>query len=278
MAIGGIQLYNEEGKTINPISEANAIDCTASGKQSTVHQDIADLYTQIAGLKGDDDTISNIIIEVMYKPSISRLEVDVIDPDGWGNYFTPPSQDFPYTWKRTKLSYTGADEKDANITYEIVAAADTTQTIYRTVSDNTQPIISYVVNEQTGREDPHKYDTVLPEFWSLSPVGISAQAPNAFMSSRTRQANGDWTTFSPPIQYGRWAYDSSVVFKFQRTDTNQKPSVDKALINPGEDWKDAITEAKKGYIWMITATAVGNQLQTYNNIVWNGPTLISYTL
>ena len=91
MAIGGTQLYNKDKQTINPISEANAIDCTASGKQSTVHQDIADLYKQISDLTGDDEAVSNIIIEVRYKRSKSKARKDVEDPDGWGMEFINPT-------------------------------------------------------------------------------------------------------------------------------------------------------------------------------------------
>lgn len=276
MAIGGTQLYNKDKQTINPISEANAIDCTASGKQSTVHQDIADLYKQISDLTGDDEAVSNIIIEVRYKRSKSKARKDVEDPDGWGMEFINPTSDYPYTWKRTRITYKGSD--NSNTTYEIVASAnaEVVETIYRAVSDNSQPQISYT-DATTGKEDLHKYDNNIPEFWSLEPVSVSASAPNVFMAQRVKK-DGEWGKYSIPAQYGRWAYDSNVVFRYQVTSNNQIPAVEKAEENPGELWLKTNTDTFKGFLWVINATEVNGQLQEYNNVVWNGPNLISIVL
>ena len=276
MAIGGTQLYNKDKQTINPISEANAIDCTASGKQSTVHQDIADLYKQIADLTGDDEAASNIIIDIRYKCSKSKSRKDVEDVSGWGIEFMSPTSDLPYTWKRTKISYKGSDA--ANIIYEIVASADAeiAQTIYRAVSDNSQPVISYI-NPNTGKEDPHLYDNSIPQYWSEEPVSVSAAAPNVFMSQRIKK-DGEWSKFSIPAQYGRWAYDSNVVFRYQITNTDTVPALDKSSEEPGEKWVTRNTENFVGFMWMINATEINGQLQSYNDIVWNGPNLISIVL
>lgn len=276
MAIGGTQLYDKSRKTINPISEANAIDCSASGKQSTVHQDIADLYKQIADLTGDDEAASNIIIEVHYKRSKSSQKKDIQDASGWGIEFINPDSDYPYTWKRTKITYKGSDA--ANVIYEIVASANAeiTQTIYRAVSDNSQPVISYI-NPDTGKEDPHKYDNSLPQYWSEEPVSVSAAAPNVFMSQRVKK-DGEWGKFSVPAQYGRWAYDSNIVFRYQITDTDEIPALNKSDEEPGELWVSRNTEAFVGFMWMINATEVNGQLQSYNDVIWNGPNLISVVL
>jgi hypothetical protein len=94
--------------------------------------------------------------------------------------FINPTSDYPYTWKRTRITYKGSDS--SNTTYEIVASAnaEVVETIYRAVSDNSQPQISYI--DETGKENLHKYDGSIPEFWSLEPVSVSASAPNVFMS------------------------------------------------------------------------------------------------
>lgn len=273
-----VQLYDKDRKPINPKSEAKSIDCEASGTKSTVHQDIVDLYKQISALQKDDEAASNIIIEVRYKLSKSKIKANVVDPDGWGMEFTNPDEDYPYVWKRTRITYKGSED-GGNTTYEIVASANAeiTETIYRAVADNSQPIISYI-DEVTGKDDPHKYDNSIPENWSPIPVSISAQAPNAFMAIRTKK-DGVWGRYSEiPIQYGRWAFDSNVVFRYQHTDTSDVPELAAAAENPGDAWKKTHTEAKKGYVWMINATEVNGQLQTYDNIVWNGPNLISFTV
>ena len=265
------QLYNKRKEKIYPATEAKYVNCDASGKTSTVHSDIAELYKQIADLTGDDEAANNIIITISYKRSQSSNKADIIEDSGWSTVFISPSSDYPYIWKRTIITYKGAEA--GNTTYEIVASANAeiTQTIYRAVSDNSQPVISY---EENGKDNPSKYDTSLPEFWSLEPVSVSASAPNVFMSVRTKK-NGKWGKFSIPAQYGRWAYDSNVVFRYKVTGDTIVPEVNKNLENPGEGWEASNTEVFKGCLWVITATEVNGQLQSYNDVIWNGPNLMS---
>lgn len=275
MAIGGTQLYNKAKQTINPISEANAIDCQATGKPSTVHQDIADLYKQIAELTKDSEAVNNILIDISYKRSKSKDKADIVEDTGWSTVFISPTSDYPYIWKRTIITYKGAEVGQGSTVYEIVASADAevTQTIYRAVSDSTQPVISYI-DETTGKEDPTKYDNTLPQYWSEIPASVSAATPNVFMSTR-KKVNGKWEMFSVPAQYGRWAFDSNVVFKYQVTGTNTVPDLEINSENPGDKWVNENTGMFTGFLWMISATAINGQLQSYNDAIWNGPNLIS---
>lgn len=272
----GTQLYNKSKEKINPISDASVITCTGSGKSSNVHADIADLYEQISKLTGDEEAANNIIITVHYKASKSKIQSDIIADTQWSTSFMTPTSDYPYTWKRTVISYKGDD--NAKKVYEIVASMDSeiTETIYRAVSDNSQPIISYI-NPITKEEDLHLYDNNIPEFWSKTPVSVSASAPNVFMSTR-RKIDGVWEKYSTPAQYGRWAYDSNVVFRYQVTDTSEIPDLAQEKENPGSAWVNSITKQFKGFLWMINATAVNGQLQEYNDIIWNGPNLMSIVL
>lgn len=272
----GTQLYNKSKEKIYPITDATVVDCSASGKASKVHDDIADLYAQISKLTGDEEAANNIIITVHYKRSTSKIQSDITPDTGWSTSFISPTSDYPYTWKRTVISYKG--DSNAKTIYEIVASANAeiTQTIYRAVSDNSQPIISYI-NPTTGKEDEHLYDTSIPQYWSEEPVSVSASAPNVFMSTRTKK-DGKWGKFSVPAQYGRWAYDSNIVFKYQVTNTNDIPELDKAGENPGDLWVDSNNEMFTGFLWMINATAVNGQLQEYNDVIWNGPNLMSIVL
>lgn len=276
MAVKGTQLYNKPKEKIYPISDATVVTCDASGNSSTVHKDIAELYNKISEITGDQEAASNIIVNIHYKRSKYKTKADIIEDIGWTTTFMNPSSDYPYIWKRTEITYKGATT--GNITYEIVASANAeiTQTIYRAVSDNSQPVISYI-DPVTGKEDDHLYDLVLPQYWSEVPVSVSAATPNAFMSSR-RKVDGVWERFSTPAQYGKWAFDSNVVFKYQVTNTNEVPEVNAADENPGELWKDSNTSMFTGFLWMINATAVNGQLQSYNDVIWNGPNLMSIVL
>lgn len=276
MAVKGTQLYNKAKEKIYPLSDASVINCDAATTGSTVHKDIADLYEQISKLTGDEEAANNIIITVHYKRSKSKIQSDITPDTGWSTSFINPTSDYPYTWKRTVISYKGDD--NAKTIYEIVASANAeiTQTIYRAVSDNSQPVISYI-NPTTKEEDLHLYDSKLPEYWSETPVSVSASAPNVFMSSR-RKIDGEWEKFSTPAQYGRWAYDSNVVFRYQVTSTNEIPDLAWGDENPGDLWLESNTKAFTGFLWMINATAVNGQLQAYNDVVWNGPNLMSAVL
>lgn len=276
MAVKGTQLYNKPKEKIYPITDATVVDCDASGKSSTVHEDIAELYSKISEITGDQEAASNIIINIAYKRSKSNYKGDITADTGWGTSFINPTSDYPYTWKRTEITYKGATA--GNITYEIVASANAeiTETIYIALPNGREPII-YPENDK-GEIDYTIYDDgSIPDLWSRIPQPISASAPNAFLSSRTKK-DGKWGEFSPPAQYGRWAYDSNIVIKYQVTGTSEMPSLEAGEIEPGENWVDSNTKIFKGFLWMITATAVNGQLQKYDNIIWSGPNLMSAIL
>lgn len=276
MAVAGEQLYNKSKQKIYPNTDANVVTSDASGANSTVYKDLVELYAQISKLTGDEEAANNIIIAVHYKRSSSKLKEDITPDTGWSTSFINPTSDYPYTWKRTTISYKG--DSNAKTVYEIVASANAeiTQTIYRAVSDNSQPIISYI-NPNTGKEDEHLYDNSIPQYWSEEPVSVSASAPNVFMSTRTKK-DGKWGKFSTPAQYGRWAYNSDVVFKYQITSTNEIPKLSKSEEDPGDLWVDFNNKMFTGFLWMINATAVNGQLQEYNNVIWKGPNLMSIVL
>lgn len=276
MAVKGTQLYNKSKEKIFPITDASVVDCGASGKSSTVHEDIAELYSKISEITGDQEAASNIIINIAYKRSRSNYRGDIIDDSGWGVSFINPTSDYPYTWKRTEITYRGATT--SNTTYEIVASANAeiTESIYIALPNGQEPII--YPEDDYGNINYTLYDDgSIPNLWSRVPQSISASAPNAFISTRVKK-DGKWGQFSPPAQYGRWAYDSNIVIKYQVTSTSEVPTLNAEEVLPGENWVDSNTKLFKGFLWMITATAVNGQLQKYNNVIWNGPNLMSAIL
>lgn len=279
MAIqGGTQLFsNKNGTKINPITDAKAVTCGIGNTGSSVYEDVQDLYKQISDLTGDDEAVNNIKIEVHYRASQSKDVGDVLDDqeDKWVTFFTSPNSTNPYTWKRTSISYKGGEPK---LTYEIVASmdAEVTQTIYRAVSAGETADIDYK-NPETGRIDYTMYNNgSIPEKWSTTPVGITAAAPDAYMSNRTKK-DGKWGMFSTPVQYGRWAYDSKIEMRYQVTSNSTPPAIYKED-KPNEltdDWKITNNTIFTGFLWMISAMSVGNELQSYDGVIWHGPNLLS---
>lgn len=272
MAVYGTQLYNKPKEKIYPISDATVVTCGLSATNSSTYEDVKYLFERVAELTGEGEAVSGIEISIAYKRSKSKIQADIEPEDGWGETFLNPNSALPYTWKRTIIKY---KEAVTNTTYEIVASANNeiTQTIYIAVSDNTQPTISYI-DPNTGKENPHLYDLVLPEFWSEQPASLSAATPNVFISTRKR-IDGEWGKFSNPAQYGRWAFDSAITIRYQVTKSTEIPPVARNLENPGKEWVKENTSAFTGYLWMITATEVSGQLQTYNEVIWSNPSLIS---
>ena len=276
MAVKSTQLYDKSKQKIYPLSDASAINCDAATKGSTVHKDIADLYEQISKITGDQEAANNIIITIHYKASKSKIQSDIVADTQWSPSYMSPTPDFPYTWKRTVISYKGDD--NSKRIYEIVASMDAeiTQTIYRAVSAGETADIDYF-NPVTGKNDPDKYnDGSIPDKWSTVPVGITAAAPNAYMATRTKK-EGKWESFSTPVQFGRWAYDSKLELRYQVTHTSTAPEINEQgrLADPGEQWKTTNSEIFTGFLWMISAMSVGNELQSYDGIIWNGPNLLS---
>ena len=271
-SVYGTQLYNYDKEKIYPVSDANVVTCGLSRENSSTYDDVEYLFKKVAELSGEGEAVTGITISIAYKRSKHKIQSYIEGDDGWGETFINPNSEFPYLWKRTIISYKKAI---TNVTYEIVASANNeiVQTIYLAVSDNSKPEISYI-NPDTGEEDLHKYDNVLPEFWTETPAVVSSATPNVFMSTRKR-IDGEWTKFSTPAQYGRWAYDSTIVMKYFSQTSSDIPSVVKTDEDPGSHWRDSNTQEFTGFLWMITATAVDGKLQAYKNIIWSDPVLLS---
>ena len=270
MAVTGTQLYNKDKKNIYPKSDATVISSDALGAASTVYQDIVTLYGLIQKLAGDDEAVSAIKFQIHYKLGKTTYESDIRGQEGWNSSYIAPTLDFPYTWKRTIIQTVS----ESVVNYEIVATGELTQTIYRNTSPGEAAIITYD-KDQYGNEILNQYDQILPDGWSYTQKSISESAPNAYLSTRERQEDGSWGRFGTPIQYGRWAFDSTIVMRFQVTESKDAPSVNAENKEPGEAWKLDNNEEFTGYLWMINATEVAGVLQAYNNIIWRGPILLS---
>lgn len=282
-AATGTQLWDKNKNKIYPIGEARGISSTANNLSGnyTVHDNLVDIYEQLMQLTGDKEAVDNIEFEIRYKRSKSKQLDNVKADTGWNPDFINPTSDYPYTWKRTKITYKSGDPK---IVYEIVASnnAELTQTIYIALPDVTYPTIVYPT--KAGKEDLTAFDTELPKVgevsWSEVPMPITASQPNAYMATR-KKVDGAWQKFSTPALYGKWAFDSILEIRYQVTPLNSAPFLRKSEIVPdstdeqvGKEWLTTNT-ASSGYLWMITATSVGGQLQKNNGVIWQGPNLIS---
>lgn len=287
MATIGTILYNNERKQIYPITHAEVTISNAAGSKGTVEDCLLQLFKAISDLTGDSEAATSIMVKVTYnKTKINSLsEIKKLET-GWTDIFESPDANNPYVWKHTIFTYKG-QEQTLNELYEIVAAdtAEKQQTIYIARSTGTAPTITYPILvdgygnpilDENGQQQENlaAFDVILPEGWSATPVSIGPSTPYVFMATRTR-INGLWRRYSEPAQYGRWAFDSQVEFRYSITSDATPPVLEATKDNPGSNWTENTPDDFVGRLWMITATSVNGILNSSNNIRWQGPHLIS---
>ncbi len=275
MAVTGTQLYNKKQSKIYPISDGEVIISTASGKTSTVHKDLVELFNQIAKLSGDQDAVNNLTISVKYAKTNTKEKAEVMDYEEtkWSNDFSIPSMKYPYIWKRTTFGYKGND--DAFVFYEICAVdvTEKTQTIYIAKTTGAAPVIEYPLNAD-GSKKLDYYDNFLPTDWTETPQSITPATPYVFMATR-KTKEGKWLEFSNPAQLGRWAFDSMLELRYCVTAIGETPDVDYTEENPGEQWKTKAPTTFTGQLWMITATSVNSVFNVDGDKnIWKGPNLM----
>ena len=284
------QLYDSESQAIYPNTQADAVSVDVDNKDiNNVQSAIQDLYQQVANKSGDQAAVSNLTFEISYLVSnISDAEqIKNVDEKKWSRTFQLPNANNPYAWKRTIIGYTGIADADRKSVYEIVIAdiAEISQSLYIAMDNTKTPRIYY---PQAYREDNTPYDNLQasiksiidesknnkdnPMKWSESPVSISASAPYGYVATRIRK-NGTWTRFVIGLN-SKWSYDSKMIVKYALTQSNLPPEIDRTKDDPGDKWKDQVTDT--GYLWMITATRVSTNYakDDYDNI-WSAPQLIS---
>lgn len=275
----GTTLYNKSGKQIFPITDAQVVSSNASGKTSNVEKNLIDLFDAISKLTGDAEIATNILINITYCKSKTKLEEEVKRQDNWQETFILPNSEYPYIWKHTVFTYKGNTSSTLNELYEIVATdtSEKLQTIYIAKSTSSAPIINYpLVETPEGeqKEDLTIFDQKLPEGWTETPVSIGPATPYVFMSTRKR-IDGLWTRFSEPAQFGRWAFDSLIELRYTTT-ASDKPALNNKSEEPGSNWTQDSPSEFTGKLWMITATSVNGVLnKDENGNIWNGPHLLS---
>lgn len=281
------QLYDSESQAIYPNTQADAVSVNIDNKDiNNVQSAIQDLYQQVANKNGDQAAVSNLTFEISYLVSNISDAEQIKNEKQWSGTFQLPDSNKPYAWKRTILGYTGIVEADKKSVYEIVTAdiAEISQSLYIAM-DNTKPPTIYYPQEY--REDNTSYDNLQASIksiieeskkkdpsmkWSDSPVSISASAPYGYVATRIRK-NGTWTRFVIALN-SKWSYDSKMVVKYARTQSNSSPEIDRTNQDPGGEWSDQVTGT--GYLWMITATKVStNYAKDDSGYIWSPPQLIS---
>lgn len=284
------QLYDKEQNLLYPITTADSVTIPKgpifNGKDN-VQACIQDLYSQVSSLKGDDEAVSSIQVDVKYCKLNSNNKNHAIEVSEslWQNSFLLPDSDRPYVWKRTKYTFSG-DASEGKTVYEIVATdiAEKIQNIYIAVSSTTQPTITYeslkdsngdvVLDEnENPTEDLTCFDKNLPNGWSETPQSVSAAAPHVYLSTR-KKVDGKWERFTNPALFGKWTFDSYIEIRYQIADT--KPTVSEKTTNPGDNWITSTPDDFTGKLWIITGTSVNGELiADKDGVVWKGPNLIS---
>ena len=287
----GTQLYDKEKVKIYPYSKAELINTSggsAVNNINNVEDCLADLYTTIAKILGDEEAVNTIRYIVTYCRLSSKTLADAEHATNWSESFILPTAEAPYVWKKTVITYAGAAEDEKQIFYEIVASdiAEKYQTIYKASSSGSTPEIYYPVKRDpiTGAEieddkgnkvlNLEWYDNKLPDGWLETPQPISPSFPYVFMSTRKR-IEGKWEKFSDPAQFGRWAFDSQLELRYQVTQ-GAVPDVSNKEDNPGEAWLNNAPTEFTGKLWMITATSVNGVINSdAEGVKWRGPNLLA---
>lgn len=291
------QLCDRNHNPINPVTDGSSVKITnqdLSGKGDNVDKQLTNIYSEIndlnkdiSALKGDEDTVSNLIVEIKYSRWNTDSEAEVKENGIWQNAFLMPTAEQPYIWKKTTYSFKG-DTSGGVVRYEIVASdvSEKDQTIYIATA-STQPTIDYqqkrdpqtgdlIVDDQGNPVyDLTKYDYSLPTGWTEYPQPISPSYPYSFISNRKR-VNGKWEKFSDPAQFGKWSFDSQLEIRYTITEDGSIPNVNKTSEDPGANWTEEVTSEFIGKLWMITATSVNNALTTdTSGNKWRGPNLMA---
>ena len=232
------QLYDKDKNKIYPTTYAQFVKSEARQNvtNSTVEEDIKFILEQIDDLTNSSEAVGGVDISISYiRLDTSDVEKVKQQQDGWGDTFEVPSEEYPYTWKKTTFSSAGGSVKKEF--YEIAASdsAMVIQTIYARTK-GVKPIIKYkqkqdeegnpLYIDEHGQETTEVTSTKAYDYnfysdgspasklsnlppgtgdyeWSIYPRDISPSYPRVFMSSRVRQ-EGKLGAFSTPAQYGQW--------------------------------------------------------------------------
>ena len=289
MSVTGTQLQSISGSTktdVYPISDASVINATKGTETTNVQSWLTELATNINNITENAIKL-NITIEYANTTYSTVSQVTGDDSLAWGETFVQPTAELPYTWKKTTIKASSSDSSAAasSVSYELASiSSESTQTLYAARSADTKSVkITYNQIDKDGALVSYYNDTldnILAisdnNFWSKTPVSISATNPNGYVATRTRGDNGEWQAFEI-VQNAKWAYNSIPTFKYQVTSTATIPSVtenssDYSKVN---GWSDTITSSFTGYLWMINATIVNDVYQLNGTKVWSSPTLIS---
>lgn len=289
MSVTGTQLQSVNGSTktdIYPISDASVINATKGTETTNVQSWLTELTTDISNLTENAIKL-NITIEYANTTYSTVSQVTEDENLAWGETFVQPTAELPYTWKKTtiKASSSESSTSASSVSYELASiSSESTQTLYAARSADTKSVkITYNQIDKNGALVSYYNDTldnILAisdnNFWSKTPVSISAINPNGYVATRTRGDNGEWQAFEI-VQNTKWAYNSIPTFKYQVTSTTTVPSVteNSSDYSKVDGWSDTITSSFTGYLWMINATIVNDVYQLNGTKVWSSPTLIS---
>ena len=289
MSVTGTQLQSVNGSTktdIYPISDASVINATKGTETTNVQSWLTELTTDISNLTENAIKL-NITIEYANTTYSTVSQVTEDENLAWGETFVQPTAELPYTWKKTtiKASSSESSTSASSVSYELASiSSESTQTLYAARSADTKSVkITYNQIDKNGALVSYYNDTLdnilaisSNNFWSKTPVSISATNPNGYVATRTRGDNGEWQAFEI-VQNTKWAYNSIPTFKYQVTSTTTVPSVteNSSDYSKVDGWSDTITSSFTGYLWMINATIVNDVYQLNGTKVWSSPTLIS---
>lgn len=190
-----------------------------------------------------------------------------------------PDNNSPYAWKLTE--YLWANSVVAR-SREVISTALYPETQFMFCSASSTVEVGVPVSYVDGAEDTRAGRAVL---WYKTPRAVSAQAPNAYMATRTRDAGESWSQevgggFHAAM-YGRFAFDSVTEVRYGIEKSTggamtQLPDPNSNL----SGWKTKLAEsdfANSGTykVYQTVATKVNNAYVEQSGKTWSDPSLIS---
>lgn len=275
--MAGTKVYDKTGTQIYPITTAEAVQYDYQ-QYHDVKASMDGLWETLKVLNGKitgaDQIEAKLGVAVGYNTNNSPTD----HPESWGSSFVFPDSKRKYAWKRTV--YTWAGDEVATI-YEIVATAvyPETQFLFCSTSSNMTELqgpTGYPQDNSTSVKDKNGV-----AIWHTTPQPVSSTSPQAYMATRTREANKefkeDGSDFGFAL-YGNFAFSSMTVDKYYvTTSTDACPDPKDSLSLPG--WLDQVTpsdlQSGTNYIYQVHATQVGGDLQNIGDRIWSVPSLIS---
>ena len=204
----GTQLYDTTSNPIYPKTNADYVSCGAIIAGNTVFQDFVAVNSKISNLSTKIDQVAAIAsgasqiqnefgVTVEYSVNNYDKESDARQA-AYQRTLTQPTAENPYLWQKTTYYW---DESEVATVFALLSSAKfpEVQLMFAVGPLNTNvlgPTMYY-----DGAQDRTGNSSIT--WYTYPPRDISNDAPCAFIATRRRPPNGDWTEWKA-AKYGQY--------------------------------------------------------------------------